>query len=128
MRIIFDYLIFYIYSTYHKFGERDIPLLYSITILSVLQGFNVIVFIEVINLYIYDIDFLLIKKWVFIVFGVVMVMNAYFYWYKKRAILVLKKFNNVKYKKVKYLLFTYIAITIFSIIFIANLKRASVIG
>jgi accessory gene regulator protein AgrB len=122
---LFDYLLYFIYTTYKRFGEKDIPLFYSITILSLFQGFNIISIIELIDLYVYDLSFLLINKWYLIVAVVISIINAFIYSYKNRSKLVLEKYKNPKYNSHKYLIVTYVILSIITIIIVANLKRAS---
>lgn len=122
---LFDYLFHFIYNTYKRFGENDIPLLYSISILSLFQGFNIISIIELINLYVYDLSFLLINKWYFIVAVLTFIINTFIYWYKNRSKLVLEKTKNPKYNSHKYLIATYIILSIITIIMVAKLKRVS---
>lgn len=122
---IFDYLLYFIYTIYTRFGEKDIPLLYSITILSLFQGFNIISITELINLYSYDLNFLLINKWYFIVGLLTFTVNAFIYWYKGRKKLVLEKYKKPKYKNYKYFVFTYVVLSVITIVIVANLKRTS---
>lgn len=127
MVALFDYFLYFIYTIYKRFGEKDIPLLYSITIISVFQGLNTISLIELLNLYVYDLSILLIKKWYFIVGAVMFIINAFIYWYKNRSQLVLEKYNNTKDKKLKYLIITYIILSIILTITVANLKRGMIL-
>jgi hypothetical protein len=126
MIIIFDYLLYFIYSTYKRFGENDIPLLYSIAIISIFQGFNIIVILDLVNLFVYDLSNFLINKWYLIVGVSMFIINAFIYLHKKRSQLVLEKYSNQSNNKLKYLIIVYAILSIISIIIVANLKRAMV--
>jgi hypothetical protein len=97
--------------------EKDIPIVYSITGLSVFQGFSIIPFYNVIYICIYKSfyikDILNISPYLLI--GIIVLTIDYLYFKKPRYIILLKKFNKIpkaQKKKKDILCIIYIAILI----------------
>ena len=98
---VYNYFFYKIHLFYNKIGEKDMPGLYAVCIISLIESFNILSLFFIYEL-VFKVDLNKIEKnYVYVIFFLFFILNYIYFYRRKGKLNIIKEYNSISPDKRK---------------------------